>query len=197
MMLDNVGFAWNAQEAAWDKHMSDLKSFRKENGHRHVPLNDSKYPKLGLWVKEQRRHFTLMKQGKQSHMTESRFKELSALDFCWDTHEETFLERLRELSEYKEQYGHCLVPTNYRENAKLGTWCHHQRRQYKKWREGQTCHITEERIRALDNLGFVWNPREKTHSLCFVSDASSVDSSDSERELESFDLRPRKRQRSV
>ena len=195
LMLQELGFSWNAQEAAWTRHMKDLKQFRAETGHCHVPLNHEKYPKLGLWIKEQRRHYTLMKQGKQSHMTDERKAELEAVGMCWDTHEATWLERLRELSNFRERYGTCIVPTNYVENPKLGTWVHHQRRQYKKFKEGKACHITEDRIQALENLGFVWNPREKhSSSNNSVSDNSSVCSSDdSETDLESLDLRPRKR----
>jgi hypothetical protein len=37
---------------------------------------------------------------------------------------------------------------------------------------GQSCHITEERIRLLDKLGFVWLPRQ---SLSDVEDDSSSD----------------------
>jgi hypothetical protein len=194
LMLKELGFAWNAQEAAWDRHMKDLKQFREENGHCHVPLNNSEYPKLGLWVKEQRRHCTLMKQGKQSHMTEERIAELDTIGFCWDTHEATWLDRLRELADFKERFGTCIVPTSYQENPKLGTWVHHQRRQHKKFKEGKPCHITEERIQALESLGFVWNPRDKQTSS---SDNSSICSTDSERDLAGLDLRPRKRQRSI
>jgi hypothetical protein len=197
LMLDNLGFAWNAQEAAWEKHVADLKSFIGEHRHCNVPLKCSKYPKLGLWVKEQRRHYTLMKQGKPSHMTPARVKELSCLGFRWDTHEAAFLTRLRQLKEYKDRYGTCLVPTSY---PKLGTWCHHQRRQYKKWKEGKESHITQERIDKLEELGFVWNPREnKNEVTTTASSASSVSSLDSEQEEEEEDLdtRPRKRQKSV
>lgn len=196
LMLDSVGFSWNAQDAAWDKHMSDLKAFRLEHGHCHVPLNNTRFPKLGLWVKEQRRHYSLMKQGKQSHMTEERVRELGSIDFCWDTHEATWLERLRELMDFKEQYGSCFVPSNYDVNPKLGTWVHHQRRQYRKWQEGQPCHITPDRVRALVNIGFVWKPRDKKPGLC-VSDDSSASSSESDYDIETLDLRPSKRQRSL
>lgn len=89
-MLNQIDFAWNAQEAAWEKHMKDLSAFRTIHGHCHCPLGDPDFPKLGLWVKEQRRHYTLMKQGKQSHMTEARCAELDAVGFCWDTHEATW-----------------------------------------------------------------------------------------------------------
>jgi hypothetical protein len=84
-----------------------------------------------------------MKQGKQSHMTEERITELDSIDFRWDTYEAVWLERLRELAEFNERFGTCIVPTSYQENPQLGTWVHHQRRQYKKLKEGKTCHITE------------------------------------------------------
>lgn len=161
-LLEELDFAWNAQTAAWSKHMSDLKKFREQNGHCHVPLNHPKFPKLGLWVKEQRRHYTLLKQGKASHMTKERAQELEALDFCFNTHEATWTERFRELCQFKKKYGNTVVPTNYRGNPKLGTWVHHQRRQYKKFKEGKPCHITEERIRALESLDFVWYPRDSS-----------------------------------
>lgn len=160
-LLNEIGFAWNAQEEAWKRQIGDLLAFSKENGHCHVPLNYKKYPKLGLWVKEQRRHYTLMKQGKRSHMNEERVKVLTDIGFCWDTHEAAWMERFRELVDFKQKYGTCLVPSGYCENPKLGTWVQHQRRQYKRFKEGKSdSYITKERICALEKLGFVWNPRE-------------------------------------
>lgn len=176
--------------------MDDLKQFRKKNGHCHVPLNDPKYPKLGLWVKEQRRHYTLMKQGKLSHMTKERCEELSSLGFCYDTHESTWLERLRELADFKEEHGSCIVPSSYAKNTKLATWVHHQRRQYKKFKEGKHCHITEDRIRALDKIGFVWHPRQSASDLDdddSTIDDESVVSGEDQNDSVSDDCRPSKR----
>merc|ERR1712150_12377 len=95
------------------------------------------------------------------HMTESRAKALDEIGFCWDTHEAVWGERLRELCTFKAENGHCSVPMNYPKNPKLASWVHHQRRQYKKMNEGKECHITRSRIRALESIGFKWNPREK------------------------------------
>lgn len=190
-LLNEIDFAWNAQEAAWDRHMTDLKRFKEEFSDCLVPLNHPKFPKLGLWVKEQRRHYTLMKQGKPSHMTEERARALDDVGFCWDTHEAVWGERLRELCQYKATYGDCIVPTNYGVNPKLGTWVHHQRRQYKKYKEGKACHITAERIRALDSLGFVWYPRERSR---YNENVSGSDT-ESDTDLANLDLRPNKRQR--
>jgi len=198
-LLNEIDFAWNAQEAAWSRNMNDLKQFRSKHNHCHVPLNHPEFPKLGLWVKEQRRHYTLLKQGKvkQSHMTIERANALDEIGFCWDTHEATWLERLKELTEYKRKYGTCIVPTSYADNPKLGTWVHHQRRQYKKHQEGKPCHITEARIKALDELGFVWRPRARVGMRVQVEEEEDEDedddtSSESEKsDVSSVDFRPR------
>ena len=184
-LLEDLDFSWNAQVSAWARHLEDLKLFRSEAGHCCVPLNHPKFPKLGLWVKEQRRHYTLMKQGKSSHMTEGRAQQLDKVGFCWDTHEATWLERFRELEAFKDSQGHCLVSTNYTENPRLGTWVHHQRRQYKKFKDGSSCHITEERIRALEGLGFVWSTRDKGEAS-----PSNCYHSESEDDLSAPDMRP-------
>jgi hypothetical protein len=136
----------------------------------------------------------LLKQGKQSHITKERAEKLDAVAFCWDKHETTWLDRLRDVQDFKEKHGNCLIPTSYKEKPKLGTWVHHQRRQFKKYTEGKPCHITEERIQTLDNLGFVWYPRDRAQSLSLSSEYSS--SSDSDTEVENLNSRPRKRQRS-
>jgi hypothetical protein len=197
--LERIGFAWNAQEAAWARQIQDLTRFRQENGHCHVPLNHKDYPRLGLWVKEQRRHYSLMRQGKKSHMNEERVEALTKVGFCWDTHEAIWMERFRELVEFKENHGTCVVPTGYSRNPKLGTWVHHQRRQYKRFKSGKSnCHITKERILALESEGFVWHPREMSCSVVSSDDDSSVSicSLKSFKDVTELDLRPMKRHRS-
>ncbi len=190
-LLNKIDFAWNAQEAAWDRHIDDLRRFQTEYGHCHVPLGHPDYPKLGLWVKEQRSHYNLMKQGKTAHMSAHRAAVLDGLGFCWDTHEATWLERLGELIEFKAKFGTCLVPTNYPENPKLGTWVHHQRRQFKLFREGKPSHITQERIQTFERLGFVWSPRGRAYQGSSTTDGSSTSEND-----EALDSRPQKRLKS-
>jgi Helicase associated domain len=161
VLLNELDFAWNAQEVAWDRHLNNFKSFRAELGHCNVPVNHAKYPQLHLWVREQRRHYALMQQGKNSHMTEARVQELNRIGFCWDTCEAQWTERLQELTEFQLKHGHCVIPANYTECPKLGSWVSNQRRVYKNSKHGKPGYMPKERVLALEAIGFTWCPRDK------------------------------------
>jgi hypothetical protein len=165
VLLNDINFAWRAQEAAWLKHYKDLVQYKETFGDCMVSLYDENFPQLGLWVKEQRRHYSLLMQNKgTSHMTLERVQILSNIGFCWASHEATWWQRYKELQQFKEREGTCKVPTKYPPNPKLGTWVHHQRRQYNAFKQGKQSHMTLERIRMLEMIGFVWSSRNTTKS---------------------------------
>lgn len=66
-------------------------------------------------------------------------------------------EKFQELLEYRERMGHCLVPHTYKENLPLARWVKRQRYQYKLMIEGKASTMTEERVKALEDIGFVWD----------------------------------------
>jgi Helicase associated domain len=81
---------------------------------------------------------------------------------------------------FKVKHGHCLVPKRYKDDPKLGTWVDTQRTAHKKLMKrretlqgdpeildanadpskGQIHRFTDERIRRLESLGFVWSIRD-------------------------------------
>jgi hypothetical protein len=61
-----------------------------------------------------------------------------------------------QLQEYRKQHGHCMVPTQFPENAKLGRWVHTQRFQHRLMLKGRKSSMTEERVKLLEGLGFSW-----------------------------------------
>lgn len=81
------------------------------------------------------------------------FEELEdTLSSSWD-------EMFARLVQFKKQFGHVNVPSNYKtpDKVALGNWCGYQR----KIRRGQSNGIlTEERIKKLDEIGFLWEPAE-------------------------------------
>ena len=68
-----------------------------------------------------------------------------------------WLKRYDELVAYKQQNGHCNVPTRYAQNKPLGVWIMTQRHQYGLLCKGEPSHMTSERIATLENIGFEWN----------------------------------------
>lgn len=82
--------------------------------------------------------------------------------------------RFQDLLKYKSRHGDCFVPREYKRNPSLGKWVVQQRKCYKEYNEQQRQqHMTptkksplvinfldEERIKALDEVGFVWNVAE-------------------------------------
>ena len=160
-LLKGLNFEWNAQEAAWSRHLTNLKKFNKDFGHCHVPLTHPDFPKLGLWVKEQRRHYSLMKQGKRSHMTLERSVILDEVGFCWDTQEATWLARVVQLRDYMGKHGDCNGPMDWEEDPTLYHWAMHQHQQYNKFLVGKSKQISDEHIKKLDDMGFCWSITEE------------------------------------
>ena len=181
-LLEEINFVWNAQEDAWCRQMAQLRRFHAKHGHCNVQVGNSDYPKLGLWIKEQRRHYMSIKNGKSSPMTLDRFRQLSEIGFCYDTHEAIWQERLSELYEFKRVHGHCGVSSS-NVDARLLVWVHHQRRQHRKLMLGLPSHLTDARMQELDRLDFVWSPRigrnkinhDEDDSDATISDYSSSD----------------------
>jgi hypothetical protein len=73
---------------------------------------------------------------------------------------EKWQERYEELVEYKKQNKNCLVPHCFGSNPCLARWVKRQRYQRKLLHDGQKSTMTHERVKMLDELGFVWDSHE-------------------------------------
>lgn len=71
-------------------------------------------------------------------------------------------EKFDELVDFRKRFGHCLVPNNWIENVKLSQWVKRQRHQYKLKREGKNSSLCDEKIIALESIGFTWSVQEDT-----------------------------------
>ena len=70
---------------------------------------------------------------------------------------EKWSERYQELLSYRTEFGHCLVPHNWSRNRALAQWVKRQRYQFKLKKEGRHTTLTNERMNALESIGFVWS----------------------------------------
>ena len=82
--LEDIGFVWDSQGAAWSERHEELRSYASHYGHCNVPSNYGENPQLATWVKCQRRQYKLFQEGKPSNMTVQRIQELNALGFEWE-----------------------------------------------------------------------------------------------------------------
>jgi len=110
---------------------------------------------------------TNSKARRSAPLTQERIDLLNSLGFVWtirsrDSLGESWNQRLHELRQFKQQYGHCLVPSRYDANPELGIWVGTQRTQYRLFMRSKetgvpvTTSMNEDRIRELEELGFVW-----------------------------------------
>jgi hypothetical protein len=74
------------------------------------------------------------------------------------SHAEQWSDKFSELCQFKKENGHCCVPRTFKENVALGRWVKRQRHQNKLKQEGRPSTMTDERVLALERIGFVWDP---------------------------------------
>ena len=76
---------------------------------------------------------------------------LSEVGFVWRVNGNSWDDRYYQLVEYKNEHGNCRVP---RSNKALGVWVANQR--LRLGSEGEKTPLAEERIKKLNEVGFVW-----------------------------------------
>ena len=148
------------QERAWNDLHRLLVEYEAEHGNCLVPQHYPDNKALGKWVDKQRTQYRLRREGKHSFLTEERIKKLEDLGFEWSPLGNSWDDRYDELVEYKNKHGNCLVPQRYSKNKALGRWVAKQRTQYRLRREGKQTPLTEDRIKLLDEVGFVWSVKK-------------------------------------
>ena len=101
--------------------------------------------KLAKWVSRQRKSWNANK------LPEERIRRLDELGVVWDPLQSLWDERFKELAAYKDRFGNCNVPDKWNENPELAQWVSSHRNLRK------ASKVSEDRIRRLDELAFVWD----------------------------------------
>ena len=170
--LEAIGFEWfprresdrlrgaYARCEAWERMFRQLEKFQQQYGHCRVPRKRPGNQRLATWVFKQRQ---LQRRGQ---MPPDWFRRLDAIGFAWEATEfanQGWLKSWARLMEFRRRFGHCHVPATWREDKALGGWVATQRALRKKGL------LTEETVRRLDEIGFVWDAgpkrRERWDSL--------------------------------
>ena len=142
------------QQERWEIMFEKLKQYKEEHGTCNVGCDSGK---LGGWVRHQRVRYRANK------MVPAQLEALTSVGFKWrlqhhakprnrrdtslnDAHFATMVERF---VLYTEQTGNRWIPTKY-EDEKLVHWGVNMRR------DKRTGKLREDRIAALEKVGFVW-----------------------------------------
>lgn len=101
--------------------------------------------------------------GKRSFLDETKISALESIGFTWAKLKGTTLweQRYQELCRYRQEHGHCSVPTKYKIDATLGRWVSTQRKQYKDMKENKRSLMTEQRFEKLEAIGFCWEAQPR------------------------------------
>jgi len=135
---------------SFEERIEKLTSFKAKHEHVHVTAKHDK--SLGSFCREMRCARRARGNGRRKVMTEDRIKALDELGFDWGDKKKSFEERIEELKAFKAKHGH--VHVTLKHGKSLYGFCNHVRCAHRG--KGTSMTITEDRIKALDELGFDW-----------------------------------------
>lgn len=151
----------SAATKKWNQRFEQLSAFYKTHSH----LEPHEPKALVTWIRNQRSQYRYMHQEDKQHLcflTAERIQKLDSLGFCWNPQEAKWNRMFAQLVEYKERFGHCNVPSKWKENIKLSQWVSQQRFKYKARQQGRKKigdTIKTEQIERLNSIGFCWHPK--------------------------------------
>jgi len=164
-------------DAKWESKLELLRQYKKDKGDCLVPVGFKVHGEnLGGWVHNQRVAFRKFQEdGQSTTITQERIDKLNAVGFVWNSPETQWNSKLEILRQYKKDNGDCLVPRGYEVNGiNLGEWVRKQRADFRKFQKDEQSAMTQERIDKLNEISFVWEPREFQWNLKYAELTSYV-----------------------
>ena len=144
-LLDKMGFPWDLVALEWDTMIDELKKYKEIHGDCNVKTSSQHRTKLSTWVSKRR--------SEKNSLTSEQINQLDEMGFIWDANSYKWDMQFNGLVVYKQEFGDCLVPMKYKTSSgdALGFWVSTQRKSKKS--------LKSDRIRRLDEIGFVWNTK--------------------------------------
>ena len=174
--LDDMGFVWRLRDSndviSFDGRLAQLQEFKAKLGHVDVPRVYKDNVSLGRWCHVIRQSYQKVKEQKKApyKISQEEITRLEEMGFQWrktkfvkrNVKQKTFAERMQELKDFKKEHGHLRV--TYGMNKNLAIFCGHMRTARRHPDRVNRIKMTEERIQALDSVGFEWEPMESERS---------------------------------
>jgi hypothetical protein len=165
--LDAIGFNWNpgasstaaSQDDKFFDRVEKLRAYKEKHGHLNVRKKEDKS------LYEFCRTLMYARKGKGSYrLNDGRIAALDAIGFEWEdgvpkvdkAKKKDFFIRVDELKAYKEKHGHLKV--REKDDSSLYNFCYNMRQARRDMISGKGTRrkLTEDRIAALDAIGFDW-----------------------------------------
>jgi len=160
--VEEIGFEWKAA-GSFEERCRELIAFKEEFGHCNIPQRYAGNPSLVRWCGNMRKTYMKIQKGMKanSNLSQDRIARLEEIGFEWQPstdYDKAFEQRCRELTSFKDEFGHCNVPQSYAGNPSLGHWCVGMRHAYKKIQNGMKANYnpSQYRIERLEEIGFQW-----------------------------------------
>ena len=147
-------------DKVFEKHCRELQAFIEEFGHLRVPLRYPKNPSFGQWCTSTRCPYTKLQKRMpiKRDLSQDKMERLEEIGFQWTIralHNDVFEQHCAELEAFKEEFGHCNVSYDYKDNPSLGLWCSRVKTAYQRIqkKKGKTSRI----LSRLEEIGFQWS----------------------------------------
>jgi len=157
--LDELGFAWDKKNS-FEERIEEMQAFKEKHGHVRVTgKHDKRLHDFCVNMRYARRN-----PGTGMTITEDRINALDELGFEWGGKtlgfaggkKKSFEERVEELKAFKEKHGHVRVTVKH--DKSLARFCINTRAARRG--KGSRKVPAQDRIKALDEMGFEWAPQE-------------------------------------
>lgn len=153
--LDNLGFVWEALDAALEKNFSALESFVAREGHARVPVGHVEGDVLlGRWI--------IYLRSTRKKLDDAQIVRLNALGVSWRPRQEAFERNFAALISFQTREGHARVAKDWKEGpVLLGQWVNavRQRREI----------LSPDQRRQLDAVGFVWDAKAEVFEVMIAA----------------------------
>jgi hypothetical protein len=141
-LLESIGFQWKRVDRfSWMEMYQRLETYKKKYKNTRVPSKYEADSKLGRWVAKQRSY---CKEKDQIGL-------LDDIGFEWNLQNSNWEIMYQRLVAYKKKHGTTCVSRTNKVDPQLGRWVNTQRKLCKE----------KDRIDLLDDIGFVWEWRDR------------------------------------
>eukprot|EP00558_Chaetoceros_sp_UNC1202_P001272 CAMPEP_0197261214 /NCGR_PEP_ID=MMETSP1429-20130617/84430_1 /TAXON_ID=49237 /ORGANISM="Chaetoceros sp., Strain UNC1202" /LENGTH=174 /DNA_ID=CAMNT_0042725471 /DNA_START=524 /DNA_END=1048 /DNA_ORIENTATION=- len=124
--------------------------------------------------------------GIDNSMTDEHIQRLKDIGFVWEAKQDSVWKEkdcsmkvakadsgwernYKDLVKFKKKHKHTIVPKKYAKNQVLSSWVFRQRKHYRLRQENNAHHMSDERLKKLDDIGFVFQVRKKKESSMHVN----------------------------